>query len=338
MSRANAKGRTNKKENKNAKGKFDYSPDQSKFISNISGNKTDSFDYLQTQSHNKVELSKTANKNDLYAKRYSESPEYIKNALGASSNLGIYQNKTFYTVSQPKRAGTTFACYQEEAKRKRAIKKFRGKINISNNSNSTTPGLYPQKQKLPDAGSLQNTANYKTTTKGNEKVFMPINEVLNQARMDQISNNHTLSDILKNLSSTRKNKPSILENINNAVNKELANLNRSRGTDVLGNDQSLTQDEIDDLKKNLNLMNIQKSVMGSAGADKRESRPSNNSASKTFNPNTGKKSSSSCGVRTEISKSEAANLYTRDTKSDLKMKGIQSNTASRNNAYNSLVD
>jgi len=164
-------------------------------------------------------------------------------------------------------------CYQDEASRKRALKKFRTKINVPNTSNSAAAAFHPNRERLNDSHLMHNTTGPKHNVKGNGKIFLQINDVLNQARKDQISKTHTLSDIIKNFTSSQKNKPSRLENINN-MNKELLDLNRSRGADVLTNmnDQSLSQDEISDLKKNLNLLNIQKSVLGSAGADKRESR------------------------------------------------------------------
>lgn len=274
-------------------GKSGHSPDQNAFTSSMVAN-SKTFDYLQSKSLTKSDLNKTAihAKNiDLDVKKFSESPHFGKN--GAITNLGIYQNninKTFYTVNQPKRAGTTLTTYQEEAKRKRAIKKFRNKINVPNSSNSAA--MYPKDLKEDIGG------NFKLSVKGNEKIFLPINEVLNQARKDQNSNNHTLSDIIKNLSSTRKNKPSLLENINNAIDKGLVDVNRSRGQgmhDLAAIEKSLTNEEITELKKNLNLMSIQKSVMGSANAaDKRESRPTQQNNSDLFTSgNLAKKSNSS---------------------------------------------
>ena len=296
--------------------------------------KNDTFDYLQSKSLNKSELSRTANKNDLNITKFNESPQFTKNNNGAVSNLGIYHNKTFYSVNQPKRSGTSLTTYQDEEKRKRGVKKFRGKINVPNTSNSAAAAVHPDQFKLDSSGDLSNTAHYKLAVKGNEKVFLPINEVLNQARIDQISNTHTLSDILKNLSSTRKNKPSLLENINNAIDKSIIDLGKSRGPDGFINEHSLTHDEISEIKKNLNLMNIQKSVLGSAGADQRESRPSQ--SNNFFNSNISKKSSSSCGVSKSDAKSESVKLYNRTDKNG--MNKTDHYNASRNNAYNSLVD
>ena len=133
--------------------------------------------------------------------------------------------------------------------------------------------------------NLHNTAGYKSSVKGNEKIFLPINEVLNQARIDQASNSWTLNEGMRNSSSSRKNKPSLLDNTNSGVLKELGELNRSRGLDLLVNDRSLTQEKINDIKRNLNLMNIQKSVLGSSEADKRESRPSQSGATSKVDVN-----------------------------------------------------
>lgn len=143
---------------------------------------------------------------------------------------------------------------------------------MPNSSSSATSALYPQKHALNDSINLHNTAGYKLSVKGNEKIFLPINEVLNQARMDQASNSCTLNEVVKNSNSSRKNKPSLLDN--NGALKDLGDLNRSREIELLANDRSLTQEKITEIKRNLNLMNIQKSVLGSSEADKRELRPS----------------------------------------------------------------
>lgn len=274
---------------------MDYSPHQNDFDLSLS-NKNDSFDYLKSKKLIRGDPArKVINKTEIIESRVKESPHFANpNKIPtAVSNLGIYQNKTFYSVNQPKRAGTSFSNYPDDAKRKRAIKKFRGKINITNSSNSAAAAFHPQRQtKMLDTSILNSTGGIKSSVKGNEKIFLPINEVVNQARKDQISNTHTLSDILKNLSSTRKNKPSILENISN--NRELVDLNRSRGGELVNNinQQSLTQDEINDIKKNISLMNIQKSVLGSAGGDKREQRHNDTfTAEDIINSSSGKKSS-----------------------------------------------
>lgn len=278
------KGKGNPKVQKSLKSKPGYSPDQNLFTSSMGDKNNVTFDYLQSKSINRPELSRTANKNELEVKTYSESPNFSKNN-GAVSNLGIYQNKTFYTVNQPKRAGTSLASYQDEAKRKRVIKKFRNKINVPNTSNSATGALYSKNIKLDE---LNNSVQHKSSIKGNEKIFLPINEVLNQARKDQNSDNQVLNDLIKNLSSTRKNKPSLLENINSAIEKGLIDLNKSRGQDLLLSGKSLTKDEINEIKKNINLINIQKSVLGSAAGDKRESRPGNNMSNDLFNTSVSK--------------------------------------------------
>lgn len=291
--------------------------------------KKNTFDYFQSQSLNKSDLNRTANKTDLEMKKYSESSNFGKNTHGAISNLGIYQNKTFYTVNQPKRAGTTMSNYQEDNKRKRVIKKFRNKINIANQSNNSVLATHPTQSE-----SMHGPGNYRTSVKGNEKVFLPINEVLNQARKDQSANNHTLNDIIKNLSSARKNKPSLLENINGA-DKNLVELNKYDGNNMQPIEQSLTYDDIVELKKNINLMNIQKSVIGSSNADKRELRPSQHKTDDFLNSSVSKKSTSSAGVMNEA-KNEAIKLYNRTEKNN--MKSTEHGIASRNNAYNSLVD
>lgn len=285
VSRTTMKGKVNTKVQKSIKSKPGYSPDQNLFTSSMGDKNNVTFDYLQSKSINRPELSRTANKNELEVKTYSESPNFSKNTHGAISNLGIYQNKTFYTVNQPKRAGTSLTSYQDEAKRKRVIKKFRNKINVPNTSNSATGALYSKNNRLDE---FSNSVQHKSSIKGNEKIFLPINEVLNQARKDQNSDNQVLNDLIKNLSSTRKNKPSLLENINSAIERGLIDLNKSRGQDLLLTGKSLTKDEINEIKKNINLINIQKSVLGSAAGDKRESRPGNNMNNDLFNTSASK--------------------------------------------------
>lgn len=275
-----------------AKTKAGYSPDHHMFTSSVLDNKDHTFDYLQSKQANRVDLSRTTNKNELDINMHGESPNFSKNTNGAISNLGIYNNKTFYTVNQPKRAGTTLATYQEDMNRKRAIKKFRNKINVPNTSSSVVGSIHPTNPMKGEINFLS-TGQHKMSMKGNEKIFLPINEVLNQARKDQNANNQTLSDIIKNLSSTRKNKPSLLENINNAIDKGMIEMNKSKPVEFIPVDQSLTKEDIQEITKNLNLMNIQKSVLGSAGADKREMRPHDNLSSDQFNTSVSKKSSSS---------------------------------------------
>jgi hypothetical protein len=329
ISKTAIKGSRNIRNKNNFNVNTEHSPNQNTFNSSMIAKKN-TFDYFQAQSLNKSDLNRTANKTDLEMKKYSESSNFGKNTHGAISNLGIYQNKTFYTVNQPKRAGTTMSNYQEDNKRKRVIKKFRNKINVPNQTNSTALGIHQTQNE-----NIHGPGNYRMSVKGNEKIFLPINEVLNQARKDQNANNHTLNDIIKNLSSTRKNKPSLLENINGAADKNLVELNRYDGNDMQPVEQSLTYDDIIELKKNLNLMNIQKSVIGPSNADKRELRPSQHKTDDFLNSSVSKKSTSSGGVLNET-KNEAIKLYNRTEKNNLK--SAEHGIASRNNAYNSLVD
>jgi hypothetical protein len=324
------KGSRNIRTKNNFKGKTGHSPDHNMFNSSMVPKKN-TFDYLQSRSLNKSDLNRTENKNDLEAKKYSESPKFGSNTNGAMSNLGMYQNKTFYTVNHPKRAGTTISTYQEDNnKRKKVIKKFRNKINVPNQSNSAAIGMYPKQ-----SDHIKGPDNYRMRVKGNEKIFLPVNEVLNQARRDQVANNQSLSDIIKNLSSTRKNKPSLLENINGTIEKGTSDINKSEGQELQPLNKSFTHDEVVEMKKNLNLMNIQKSVTGSSNADKRELRPAQNKHDDFMNSSIGKKSNSIGDIKDEP-KVEAMKLYNRTDQNN--MKPTEHGIASRNNAYNSLVD
>jgi len=101
-------------------------------------------------------------------------------------------------MNQPKRGGTTFTNYQEEAKRKRTIKKLVNKINMVNPS-SAKHHIQPKEKHLPVNGQ------YKLSVKGNEKIFLPIYEVLNQARLDQASNKEDKESLKKTNYNCKKN-------------------------------------------------------------------------------------------------------------------------------------
>ena len=86
-------------------------------------------------------------------------------------------------------------------------------------------------------------------------------------------------------------------------------------------------------------MNFQKSVMGQAGANKREDRANlHNVNVNEIQNKSGKKSNSSCGVRAKDIKNEALKLYNRSDKSRIAKDFDTSNSVGRNNAYNSLTD
>lgn len=165
---------------------MNYQPEYNTFNSSILA-KNPTYDYLQSKNLNKSELGRTQKQSEfekIEKNKFSESQSIPKSNIGAISNLGIYQNKTFYNVNQPKRAGTTLTTYQEESKRKRAIKKLVTKINTSSTSNSNGHPLQQKDSILPS------TQGYKSSVKGNEKIFLPIYEVLNQARIDQKNKNN----------------------------------------------------------------------------------------------------------------------------------------------------
>jgi hypothetical protein len=253
-------------------------------------NQNHTFDYLKAKAKNKSQLSRTANQNELEVKKYAESPNFMKSTHGATSNLGNYNTKTFYTVNQPKRAGTSLSTYQDELNRKRAINEFRNKNSIPNGSNKGA-AFYPNFQKDDDSEILHYSGNFNSSQKSNEKVFLPINEVLNQARIDQASsNNATISEVLKNISSGRRNKHSLLENINSTGDKKGGMM--MRPTDIIQNDQTITYDDLNEFK-NLNLLNIQKSVLASTSAEKRESRPNHTMSNDAFSKNIANKPNSS---------------------------------------------
>ena len=126
------------------------------------------FDYLNTKTLNKSHLSRTTNKPDLNhtneLKKCSESPNFGKDNIAALRQMGIYHNKTFYKVNQPKRAGTTLTNYQEESKRKRKMKKFVNKVNLANPSSSTTTAIYHTQ-------SNEDNFHKKMSKKGDDKIF-----------------------------------------------------------------------------------------------------------------------------------------------------------------------
>ena len=128
---------------------------------------------------------KGANKTDILDKQFGGSPHFaniMNDNATTTSNLGIYQNKTFYTVNNhPKRSGTSMTNYQDDVKRKRVIKKFRGKINLPNTSNSAAAVFHPNRNKFNESAKLRNTTGNKTMAKGHDKIVLPINEVLTQA-------------------------------------------------------------------------------------------------------------------------------------------------------------
>ncbi|CAI2386306.1 unnamed protein product [Moneuplotes crassus] len=281
----------------NYKDKFNYQAEYNTFNTSLLA-KNPTFDYLQNKSMNRSELNRTQKKADLDRKKFSESQIITKNNAGAVSNLGIYQNKTFYTVNQPKRAGTTLTSYQEDSKRKRAIKKLVTNINMSNPSSGSNSRVNHRQGK---DNILQVQNQYKSSVKGNEKIFLPIYEVLNHARIDRHSSKNRLNDLLHK---------------SNPIRQGIESLNKSNEVKIDKN--SLTYDDmkgVDNLKK-------------------RESIPSNHKRKLAYKSNIAKKSSSSCGVRKKDIHPDPAKLYNR-TDAIMKNEGM---IASRNNAYNSLGD
>ena len=167
ISKATIKGSRNHHAKTQFKEKSNLHQEHHTFNANMLSKKK-KFDYLQAKSLNKSQLSRTTNKPDLDLKKYSESPHFGKNNIAALRQMGIYQNKTFYTVNQPKRGGTTLSNYQEESKRKRVMKKLVNKINIANPSSSTATAMYHNKS---NEGSLEPKNQYKLNSKGEDKMF-----------------------------------------------------------------------------------------------------------------------------------------------------------------------
>jgi hypothetical protein len=289
ITRPGIKSRNNFKVTKHLKEKADTFIDPKVFLSSMNNNKTSTFDYLHSKSLNKSQLSRT-NKNELNSQKFNDSCNFVK-SHGTSSNLGIYNNKTFCSVTHPKRATTSLNKYKDEVSQKRSSKKFRNKVNIQNGSSSANSAFYLRKSKCED--TLNYSGNFTANMKSGEKALFPIKEVLNQTRINQTSNNNTISDPLKNSDSSRRSKPSLLENINNAIDKGVIDFRMPAIKDFGLSDNSVNYDDVGEFTKNLNLMNIQKSVLASASAEKRESRLLNDVAEDALLHVSGKKSNSS---------------------------------------------
>lgn len=256
----------------NYKDRLNYQTENNVLNSNMLA-KNPTVDYLQSKHLKKAGINQAQMKSEFDKKKYSEPQIISKNNIGAISNLGSYKNKTFYTVNQPKRAGTTLTNYQGEMKKKTAIKKLIRNINFSNNSNESINEVTAMRG---EDSLLQHLNQYKSSVKGNEKIFLPIYEVLNQARIDQNSTkNIGLNEILKKSNPIRKAKTNILQTINHSIDQDIEGLNKSNELKIDKN--SLTYD---------NIQNIEK-------IKQRESLPANHKRKKAYKFNMVKKSSSS---------------------------------------------
>ena len=103
------------------------------------------------------------------------------------------------------------------------------------------------------------------------------------------------------------------------INLDKAMIDLSRSNELMKKDISLTYDDIDDFKNE----------------HKRESIPAQHKRSEVLASSYIKKANSSWGMRKGESKSEAIKLYNRG---DNFLNTKENMIASRNNAYNSLVD
>lgn len=218
ISKANKKGSRNHQAKTQMKNKSKLHSEHHTFNAGMLSKKG-KFEYLHSNSLNKANLNRTANKTELGLKKLGDSPHFGKNNIAALKQMGIYQNKTFYTVNQPKRAGTTLTNYLEEAGNKRNLKKRITKMTVTGTSNSTANAMYHNQSK---GSSLKGKGQLKIVGTGDDKMFS-LNEVLNQARIDQASNNQTLDQAIKN------------------IDKQIVDF--SRTNELQRNEKSLTYDD-----------------------------------------------------------------------------------------------